>query len=310
MLNGLNLLRPLLLFDLETTSSEPERARIVSYAHRLHLPGVSEVSEYKTLVNPGVPIPPESTLIHGITDAMVQGCRECGRPEHEDVHRFEDEHKTHDFKPWPKFSDLAQNFVMGFFTGVDFGGMNIRFDLRVMREEFKRLTPQIDFNYYHGAYLLDAHVIWQRIERRSLENAVERFCGRKLEGAHDALTDVQAAEDVLIGQLSGHYYPLDQPDWKAFPVPADGPLTMELIHKWCFPPDLDRIDSLHLQFSKFRFIDGVPCFDFGEHKGKPLVSQRGYLAWICGPKSKGFSEEVRTIAREALAGKLPVRRTE
>jgi DNA polymerase-3 subunit epsilon len=68
----LNLRNPLCFFDLETTGINITNDRIIEIAVIKLMPN-GEVLKKTHLVNPGIPIPPESTAIHGITNEDVNG---------------------------------------------------------------------------------------------------------------------------------------------------------------------------------------------------------------------------------------------
>ncbi len=104
-------LGPFTVFDLETTGLIPSRDRIVEIgAVRLDIDGT--ISRFSTLVNPGMPIPPRSTAIHGITDEMVAGA--------------------------PKFKEAGYQFL-DFCKGSKLVSHNARFDLSFMQENLARM---------------------------------------------------------------------------------------------------------------------------------------------------------------------------
>src|SRR5215471_3955377 len=74
MLEGLlPLERPLVIFDTETTGTNPRADRIVEIACvKIHPDGRRET--WQARLNPGIPIPPLSTAIHRISDRDVAGC--------------------------------------------------------------------------------------------------------------------------------------------------------------------------------------------------------------------------------------------
>jgi DNA polymerase-3 subunit epsilon len=126
-------------------------------------------------VNPEVPILPETTLIHGITNADVITA--------------------------PTFAKLAKNLTIGF-TNCDFCGYNVKFDLGVIKGEMDRVGVAWD---YAGAYILDGLRLWQVAKPRTLGDAVREWLGREPAGAHRALTDAEDALDVslkLVEQLT------------------------------------------------------------------------------------------------------------
>jgi DNA polymerase III subunit epsilon len=163
--------RPLVFFDLETTGLDPKIDRIVQFAF-IRVQG-EERSEWTELVNPDIPIPPESTRIHRITDAMV--------------------------RDMPTFSQFATR-IQAFIHGCDLAGFNIAgFDLKVLTIELERCGIRIDWSQHN---IIDAQIIFHRREPRDLGAAYRFYCQRDLAGAHDALVDVRATVEVLQGQLA------------------------------------------------------------------------------------------------------------
>ena len=115
----LNLKVPLCFFDLETTGTNITQDRIIEIAVIKVLPG-GEMQRKTNLINPTVPIPAESTAIHGIAD--------------EDV------------RDKPTFKDLAKDYAK-FFEGCDLSGFNIlKFDVPVLVEEFLRASVEFDYS--------------------------------------------------------------------------------------------------------------------------------------------------------------------
>jgi DNA polymerase-3 subunit epsilon len=125
-----------------------------------------------TRVNPGIPIPPKSTAIHGISDKDVADA--------------------------PSFKEIAKNLA-AFLEGCDLAGYNsIKFDIPVLAEEF--LRTDTDFNFRKRRYV-DAQVIFYRKEQRTLAAAYQFFCNKDLKDAHSAKADTSATYEVLKAQL-------------------------------------------------------------------------------------------------------------
>jgi DNA polymerase-3 subunit epsilon len=166
----------------------------------------------------------------------------------------------------------------------------VRFDLPLLEAEIQREGGRFSAR---DRRLLDAQVIFHKMEPRNLEAAVRLYCGRDLPGAHSAEVDALATLDVLDAQL-GRY--------------ADLPRDPAALHAFCNPDEGRYVDHTR----KFRWTDqGEAAFNFGKHEGRTLREMvadqrdRGYLEWMIG---KDFPEEVKCILREALAGVFPVRR--
>jgi len=173
-MKNLTLDRPLAFFDLETTGISPESDRIVEVSVLVVRPGGNE-DRFTRRVNPGRPIPPEATAVHGITDAEVRDC--------------------------PPFESIAPA-LGGLLLGCDLAGFNIiGYDLPLLEAEFGRANVPFSRK---GRRLVDALRIFHLKEPRNLEAAVRLYVGREHVGAHGAEADTQAALEVLDAQL-GHY---------------------------------------------------------------------------------------------------------
>ena len=189
----------------------------------------------------------------------------------------------------PTFAQLAQT-VGALLSDCDLTGYNVeRFDRRLLAAEFRRAgvaDPTV------GALVIDAYTIFVRRERRSLDAAL-RFYGVQ-EGqadrqAHNASSDVEATVAVLAAQLRTY---------------ADLPKTVAALHTWLHPSDPNRIDA----DGKLVWRDGVATVAFGAQAGTSLAdlvaNDRCFLEWVL---RKDFSDEVKAIVQDALAGRFPVR---
>ena len=167
----LNLSNPLVFFDLETTGINITRDRIVEISIlKIHPNGKEEKKTRR--INPEMPIPPESTAIHGITDDDVKDC--------------------------PTFKQVAKSFA-DFLEGCDMAGFNSsRFDVPLLTEEF--LRAGVDFDASKRKFI-DVQIIFHRKEQRTLEAAYAFYCNKKLDNAHSAEADVLATYEVLKSQL-------------------------------------------------------------------------------------------------------------
>jgi len=166
-----SLSRPLAFFDLETTGLSTTSDRIVELA-LIRVSPQGDVLERVRRFNPGIPIPPEATAIHGITDEDVA-----------------DE---------PPFSAVARSLVE-LLDNCDLGGFNIRrFDLPMLLAEFKRAG--VPFSVA-GRRLIDAQTIFHREEPRDLSAAARFYLGREHREAHSALGDIRTSAAVLSAQL-------------------------------------------------------------------------------------------------------------
>jgi len=183
MLENLNLNRPLVFFDTETTGVSIAKDRIVELCAIKVYPDKTQ-DMFLQRFNPGIPIPPEATAIHGITDEMVAN--------------------------EPRFAAKVDEIVY-FFSRCDLAGYNlIRFDVPLLVEELLRNgVTKIPFD---GARFIDCLAIWRKMEPRTLSDAVKYYTGESHEEAHAAQGDVEATMKVLAGQLSKYPDLLPDPD--------------------------------------------------------------------------------------------------
>lgn len=170
----LNLKKPIIFFDLETTGTDFSKDRIVEICFIKVYPDGREV-EYTKRVNPGMHIPEASSAVHGIYDD--------------------------DVKDAPLFKDIARE-VAKEFEGCDIAGFNSnRFDLPMLAEEFLRAQVDIDLSRHNA---IDVQVLYHKREPRTLAAAHRFYCGTDFGNAHSALADTRATYNVLMAQLD-HY---------------------------------------------------------------------------------------------------------
>ncbi len=167
----LNIKKPIVFVDLETTGIDVIKDRIVEIAVlKINVDGKEELRVRR--VNPGMPIPPETTAIHGITD--------------EDV------------KNEPVFKEIAKSLV-NFIEGCDFAGFNSnKFDFPLLAEEF--LRADVDFDFRKRRFI-DVQTIFHKMEKRTLSAALKFYCDKDIENAHSAGADSSATYEVLKAQL-------------------------------------------------------------------------------------------------------------
>ncbi|MFA9213631.1 MAG: exonuclease domain-containing protein [Candidatus Methylacidiphilales bacterium] len=167
----LNLKRPLVIFDLETTGISISTDRIIEMATiKIDVDGKEEVRCER--FNPTKPIPAEVSAIHGIFD--------------EDV------------KDKPTFAESAKEYA-DYFKGCDFGGFNSnKFDFPMLVEEM--LRANVDFET-EGRKFVDVQRIFHQMEQRTLSAAYKFYCDKTLENAHSAEADTIATYEVLKAQI-------------------------------------------------------------------------------------------------------------
>ncbi len=171
---NLNLERPLAIFDLETTGLNITSDRIVEIAIIKVYPDGKE-EHFCKRVNPQMPIPKETSEIHGIYDI--------------------------DIINEPIF-DLIAASVVEFIGDADLAGFNSnKFDIPVLAEELMRAGSDFDISQRK---FVDVQNIFHKMEQRTLAAAHQFYCKKPIENAHNALHDAQATWDVLKAQMA-HY---------------------------------------------------------------------------------------------------------
>ena len=258
-----NLTRPLIIFDLETTGLDLSKDSIIQISYiKAGLDG-SEVSR-NIFINPGRPIPALIQELTSITDEMV--------------------------KTAPKFKDIAKELEREF-AGCDFAGYNSnKFDIPMLAEEFLRSGIDFDFSKVR---LIDASVIFRKMERRNLAAAYKFYCGRKLEDdfqAHLADQDTMATWKVLQAELD--MYATEKQEEEDRKLEND----MDVIAEFC-KPDSPNVDFAgRIAWGTVKGPDGKPLlnpdgserqvevFNFGKYKDIPVAEvlrrDPGYYSWI------------------------------
>lgn len=167
----LNLKRPIIFFDLETTGTDTSRDRIVEISMVKIAPDGEKTIKTRR-INPQMPIPAQATEIHHISDENVKDC--------------------------PTFKQIAKS-LKEFMEGCDFGGFNSnRFDLPLLVEEFLRAEVDVDFRRRR---YIDVQNIFHKKEERTLVAAYRFYCNKDLDAAHSAEADTLATYEVLLSQL-------------------------------------------------------------------------------------------------------------
>ncbi|WP_055448836.1 3'-5' exonuclease [Lacinutrix mariniflava] len=167
----LNLTKPICFFDLETTGINISKDRVVEISILKVFPNGNK--ESKTwLVNPEMPIPAETSAIHGVTDERVAN--------------------------EPTFKELAKEISV-MTKDCDLAGFNSnRFDIPLLAEEMLRADMDFDMK---GRVAVDVQTIFHKMEKRTLGAAYKFYCDKSLENAHTAEADTLATYEVLKAQL-------------------------------------------------------------------------------------------------------------
>ena len=275
----LNLIKPLVIFDLETTGLDLVKDRIIQISYIKVYPDGRE-ERGNELVNPEKPIEPIITQLTGISD--------------EDV------------KDKPTFKQLGATLAEKF-TGCDFAGFNSNhFDIPLLAEEFLRAGIDSDFS---KSKMIDAQTIFHKMERRNLAAAYKFYCGRKMEEdfeAHRADQDTEATYRVLMGELD-KYAPGANED-------PDKVLENDMTKLAEFSRTNNNVDFAgRIVWGEVKDRNGNPLldsdgnpkltevFNFGKHKGIPVADvlhiDPGYYSWILAGDFTYNTKQVLTRIR-------------
>ena len=241
------LTKPIAFFDLETTGIKVATDRIVEISIlRLQIDGSSQTLTKR--INPEMPIPPEVTAIHGITDDDVKDC--------------------------PTFKQVAHELAQ-FLENCDLAGYNSNhFDIPLLVEEFLRADFDFDLK---GRRFVDVQNIFHKMEPRNLSAAYKFYCDKELINAHSAEADTVATFEILKSQLV-RYAEVTLKDKK-------GNLTTPVVNDIKALSDFSfgsrAVDLIgHIIYND----KNVEVFNFGKHKGKPvaqvLKDEPSYYDWM------------------------------
>ena len=275
----LNLTKPLVVFDLETTGLDLVKDRIIQISYIKVSPDGTEVRG-NHYVNPLKEIPAQVVELTGITNEEVAKA--------------------------PTFKDLAPQLAEAF-AGCDFAGFNSNhFDVPMLAEEFLRVGIDFDFN---SARLIDAQTIYHKMERRNLAAAYKFYCGRKMEEdftAHRADEDTEATYRVLMGELD-KYAPGVQEE-------PDRVLENDMDFLAEFSKQNDNVDFAgRIVWRPLLGADGKPlldndgkerrfeAFNFGKYKGRAVADvlriDPGYYSWMMSGDFTFNTKQVLTRIR-------------
>ena len=274
----LNLTKPLIVFDLETTGLDLVADRIIQISYiKVYTDGKEERENF--FINPSKPIPALVTELTGISDEDVANA--------------------------PTFKQKAKELADKF-TGCDFAGFNSnRFDVPMLAEEFLRAGIDFDFS---NCRLIDAQNIYHKMERRNLAAAYKFYCGRKMEEdfvAHRADQDTEATWRVLQGEVA-MYAPGNQEEERVLHNDMD-----ELAE---FSRMNDFVDFVgRIVWEDMKDKDGKTLldatgkarkhevFNFGKYKGwdvaEVLHKDPGYYSWMLASDFTYNTKQVLTRIR-------------
>ena len=275
----LKLTKPLIVFDLETTGLDLVNDRIIQISYIKVMPSGEELRE-SFFVNPGRHIPAEVEALTGISDGDVASAK--------------------------TFKDLAST-LEATFKGCDFAGYNSNhFDIPMLAEEFLRAGIDFDFS---RCRLIDAQTIFHKMERRNLAAAYKFYCGRKMEDdfqAHRADEDTEATYRVLMGELDKYSPEVQEEPDRQLPNDMDYLAEFSKVNdnvdfagRIVWKPVVDSAGKPVMD------KDGKPLrhevFNFGKHKGKPVVEvlhrEPGYFSWMLAGDFTYNTKQVLTRIR-------------
>ena len=246
---NLNLERPLLFFDIESTGLNIAADCIAELSFVKIFPdGEQRIKTWKLcpwnyVARCQQPMNPSASEVNGLKDEDLTGC--------------------------PKFHEVVDE-VVEWLADSDLAGFNsAKFDLPMLAEEIERvrlfLNRNIDLNL-HEKKMVDVQTIYHAMEPRNLRAAYRFYCGgQDFENAHTAEADTLATYEVLKGQLDR--YPDQLKNNVDFLANFAGrPKTVDYAGR--------------LLFGK----DGEAIISFGKHKGKTARevyrTEPSYFAWI------------------------------
>jgi DNA polymerase III subunit epsilon len=242
----LYLRNPICFFDIESTGTNVTHDRIIEIAIIKVMPN-GEVHRKSNLLNPTIPIPPESSAFHGIKDA--------------------------DVRDKPTFKEVAREYAR-FLEGADLSGFSIlKMDVPMLVEEFIRAN--VDFDY-HKKKIIDSQKIFHLMEKRTLAAAYRFYLQKELEDSHTAEADTEAAMEVLLAQVEKYdgQSVTDISGKKIGEIRND----MEVLGK------LISADMVDLAGRIVRNDKGEEIFNFGKHKNKKVTAvlkeEPAYYDWM------------------------------
>ncbi len=260
----LNLTKPLVFLDLETTGIDIVNDRIIEFSFIKIFPDQSEET-WTQRINPGIPIPQASTDIHGITDA--------------------------DVADKPLFKDVAKKLAK-FIEGCDLGGYNSnKFDIPMLAEEFARADVDIDLKKMRH---IDVQTIFHKMEQRTLEAAYRFYCEQELDNAHSAEADTRATYEVLKAQLDKY----NGTEFKDKSGGISKPVVNDIGKLAQFSAQNRNVDFAGRVIYNNK---GKEVFNFGKYKNQAVddvfEKDPGYYSWILNSDFPQYTKKVLTAIK-------------
>lgn len=265
----LNLKRPIAFFDIESTGTNVVKDRIVEICFFKVMPDGTTETKLRR-INPTIPIPPEVTAIHGISNADVEN--------------------------EPTFRQVAKS-LNEWLKDCDLSGYNSnKFDVPMLIEEFLRCD--IDFSL-KNRNLVDVQNIFHKMEPRTLKAAYKFYCGKELVDAHTAEADTIATYEILLSQIERY----EDTEYVDNEGNVSTPVKNDITALYQFSYNHRNVDLVgHIVYN----AKDKECFNFGKHKGKTVEEvfkkDPHYYDWIMNAdfplSTKNVIKEIRFRAFE------------
>jgi DNA polymerase-3 subunit epsilon len=233
-----------LFFDIETTGADANKDRIIQLAIRVvDEEGNVQVDKAK-MYNPGIPISKSATEVHGIKDK--------------------------DVRDLPSFASDAKKLKRMFEDKIIVTYNGLRFDIPILMNEFERAGVEVELS---GKFI-DVLKVERKLAPHTLGVVYKKYTGEVLEGAHDALADVNATDVIMQHQ-------------KALNQLSDDQLM-----------EMTDTEGMADYSGKLKFdAEGFLVFNFGNKcRGKRVVDEASYAGWVLGQPS--FSAQVKKLIRD------------
>lgn len=240
-----------LIFDIETTGADASKDRIVQLAIRIKDEQGNIIVDKSKMYNPEIPISSSATEIHGIKDKDVKDCP-----------TFKEDAK--------KLKKLFEDKVIIMYNGL-------RFDIPILMNEFERAGVDVILS---GKFI-DVLKVERKLAPHTLSASYKKYTGEDLDGAHDAMNDVNATDVIMDYQLKLNSLSDD--------------VLMEMTDT----------EGMADYYGKLKYDDkGFLVFNWGKCKGKRVIDESSYASWVL---SENFPSQVKKLIRDEQTKGLKAR---
>lgn len=260
----LNLLKPLAIFDLETTGTNVATDRIVEISIIKILPENKE-QVFTQRINPTIPIPAEATAVHGISNMEVMN--------------------------EPTFAQIGPKIAL-FLANCDLAGYNSnKFDIPLLMEEFLRADIPFELK---GKRFVDVQNIFHKMEPRTLKAAYKFYCGKSLDNAHSAEADARATYEILKAQLNCY----ENTEYTGSDGKVCKPIVNDVkaLHDFSFQNRNADLAGHIIYNTKDHEV-----FNFGKYKGKTVEEvfniEPSYYDWMMKADFPMYTKKVITAIK-------------